>query len=60
MKEKEVKKYDDPYSEYGMTREEIGKRLGVSRQTVADIEKRVIKKLRKALSKAGIKKDDYI
>ena len=40
MKEKPVKKFDDPYTDYDMTREEIGNRLGVSRQTVADIEKK--------------------
>lgn len=60
MKEKPVKKFDDPYSGYNMTREEIGQHLGVSRQTVADIEKRAIEKLRKALKKAGVKKDDFV
>jgi DNA-binding XRE family transcriptional regulator len=61
MKEKDkVQKFEDPYTDYNMTRDEIGKRLGVSRQTVAEIEKRVLDKLRKAFKKAGIKKDDYV
>lgn len=60
MKEKPVKKFDDPYTDYGMTREEIGNRLGVSRQTVADIEKKALIKLRRALRNKGIKKDDFV
>ena len=61
MKEKiKLRKFEDPYTDYSMTREEIGKHLGVSRQTVAQMEKRILNKLRKAFKKAGIRKDDYV
>lgn len=60
MKEKPVKRFEAPYTDYEMTREEIGDRLGVSRQTIADIEKKALLKLRRALRKRGIDKDDFV
>jgi DNA-binding XRE family transcriptional regulator len=42
-----------------MTHEEIANKLGVSRATILDIEKRALKKVREALFKRGIKMDDY-
>lgn len=58
MKEKRVKRFEAPYTDYEMTREEIGKHFGVSRQTIADIEKKALLKLRRALRKRGIDKGD--
>jgi DNA-directed RNA polymerase sigma subunit (sigma70/sigma32) len=60
MKKKPVKKFDDPYSDYDMTKEEIGSLLGVSRQAVTDIEKKALMKLRIVLRNKGIKKEDLI
>ena len=41
-----------------MTRDEIGKVIGTTRQTVSNIEEKALKKLRKELFKRGITKED--
>jgi len=43
-----------------MTQEEIAKTLGVSRQTVRNIEESAFKKIRRALFEKGFNKDDLV
>jgi predicted DNA-binding protein (UPF0251 family) len=43
-----------------MTQEAIATELGVSRQTVKNIEESAFKKIRKALFSKGIKKEDLL
>jgi response regulator of citrate/malate metabolism len=43
-----------------MTQEEIAKALGVSRQTVRNIEESAFKKIRRALFEKGFNKDDLV
>ena len=52
--------YADPYSQYHMTREEIGKELGISRQAVANIEKSALTKIKPAFFRLAIKKEDFL
>jgi len=56
----DLNKPEDPYTQYNMTREEIGKAMGISRQAVADIEKSALRKIKQAFFKLSIKKDDYL
>jgi predicted DNA-binding protein (UPF0251 family) len=43
-----------------MSRQDIANELGVSRQTVADIEEKALKKLRAELLKRGVYKEDLL
>lgn len=56
----DLNRAEDPYTDYSMTREEIGKAMGISRQAVANIEKSALKKIKKAFFKLAIKKEDYL
>lgn len=52
----DISKTDDG----NMTQEEIAKALGVSRQTVRNIEESAFKKIRRALFEKGFNKDDLV
>jgi predicted DNA-binding protein (UPF0251 family) len=43
-----------------MSRQDIADELGVSRQTVADIEQKALKKIRAELFKRGVNKEDLL
>jgi predicted DNA-binding protein (UPF0251 family) len=43
-----------------MSRQDIADELGVSRQTVADIEQKALKKIRAELFKRGLDKEDLL
>jgi predicted DNA-binding protein (UPF0251 family) len=43
-----------------MSRQDIADELGVSRQTVADIEQKALKKIRVELFKRGVNKEDLL
>lgn len=59
-----TKQYDPPDKSKSLgkthTLEEIGEVLGVSRQAVAEMEQRILRKLRKELFKRGIDKDNIL
>ena len=46
-------------SEPNMTHQEIADQFGVSRAAVSDMEKKALRKLRKALEKRGYKWEDF-
>ncbi len=56
----DLNKAEDPYTNYNMTREEIGKAMGISRQAVANIEKSALRKIKQAFFKLSIDKEDYL
>lgn len=43
-----------------MTQEDVAAVMGISRQTVCNIEKSAFKKIRKELFKRGVSKDDLL
>ena len=47
-------------NEFNMSRQDIADELGMSRQTITNIEEKALKKIRRILFKRGIEKDDLL